>query len=232
MAKIDLSSISDVDGASHARVPRGSYTDYLNSGQQKMVDILNQLRDDVLVIGSDLVIEIQDGKNKTALTIDRETNPQFVKSFISHFQGLQFSQDSGRPGCFYPTGPSYQPGRFDVYLTKNYYEDNRKMYDTFCKTFNELVQDQYVNVASDTYSHYTRNNPSDQHFGNMLAISTPVRSIKLKYGDSTLVRYRNVKFFSPADQSGNFVTNETIVLQFSFNYSYISFDDENNNFIK
>lgn len=224
------------EGNNHIRVPRGSYTEYLNSGHQTMIDNLNSLRDNVLVIGSDLSIVIQTGVSQTGLnrsysiTIDRETNPLFLTSFVSNLQGFKFqSGDKGRPGSMTVGGVNYQPGRFDVYLTKNFYEENHAMYDSFCEFFNSLCQSQYVNITKG-YSHSGKYVQSESHFGNMLSISTPIHTIILKSGNSTIARYCNVKFYSPVIQSGNFIKNESIILQFNFDFSYISLGDTNDKF--
>lgn len=231
MAEAFSDKLSDVEGSNHIRVPSCSYTEYLNSGHQTMIDALNSLRENVLVIGSDLSIVIQTGsRNLISLTIDQETNPQFLTSFVSNLQGLKFqSGDKGRPGSMSVGGVSYQTGRFDVYLTKNFYDRYSAMYDTFCQTFNTLCQSQYVNVAVG-YSHAMPYVPSNSHFGNMLSVATPITTISIKSGESTLVRYRNVKFHSPYIQSGNFIKNETIILQFNFDFSYISLGDTNDKF--
>ena len=212
-------------------VPRGTYTDYINSGHRALVDSLNSLQDDVVVIGSDIKIVIKsEAKDGTSaqIPIDRDANPSFLNDFASPFQHFDFkSSDAGKPGAMsVSNGISYDTGRFSFYLTKTFYEkgENHVFYDSFCRTIGQLYKQQYMNVNKYGYAEMYRE-PSESHYGSLLSISAPIVTIEVQFGDVTMIRYCNVKFSSPALKSGNFIVNDAILLQFNFAFSYISLDN-------
>lgn len=203
-------------------VERGSYTDYINSGHRELVESINRLKDDVVVIGSDVQIVITVNNDiKSAITIDNETNPSFLNDFVAPMQRFNFkTSDSGKPGAMTAGGIDYEStGRFTFYLTKTFYEsgENQVFYDTFCRTIGQLYKQQYMNVA-------TQSSISSQHFGSLLSINAPIVTLKVNLNGSTMIRYNNVKFSSPAIKNGNFIVNDAIQLMFNFTFSYISLD--------
>lgn len=204
-------------------VPRGSYTDYVNSGHKALVDSLNNLKNDVVVIGSDIKLAIVINNDRTnVITIDKESNPSFLNNFTAPFQKFDFSSsDAGKPGAMSVGGVRYDTGRFQFYLTKTFYDDgdNHMFYDTFCRTIGQLYQQQYMNVA-------TKETKSSRHFGSLLSINAPIITLELQFGETTMIRYHNVKFCSPVLQSGNYIVNDAIQLMFNFAFSYISLDNK------
>lgn len=253
----EYNNLSEKGDSKHIRVTKGSYTDYVNNGMSTFVEELNNLFDNVLVIGSDVTIEIKSSAlkypmygNKGSVSIvlskDTEAHQYFLNGFLAQMQGFTFStNDKGRPGVVTADGVNYNKGYLDFYVTKNFYEDPVTHFEIFCSAMNGLCQSQYASCIADTKAPYmsglkkgdedsksNKYTPTGFHYGNLLSISVPTTTIEVRFGTSVFVRYHNVKFDSPQIQNGNLLTNEVMRFRYNFVFSYISFDTNPKKFSK